>query len=364
MLRHIAAAAAVTTFIAAPGLARADTTLTIGGTSQVVDTGQYLPPINLHTVLGGKYDDGPVQAIQYPADVIGMPQSVAIGADHLVTAIEATDGDKRALGISQGAIVIAEVKRRIMALPADQRPTHLTFVSIADPTRPGHGALSQAGYQTPGTPYDTTYITREYDGFADLPDRFNRVALMNAAAGIVFIHPYYGDAIPDDAVIDKTVNWAGGTNTDVLIHTPNLPMLQPLRDIGVDSHVVDAIQGSLKPLVDAGYSRNAPKPVKTAPVTTPTMETTPVKSANNGEDEVNPQVAKKPHRNIQASDATHQAPMEDKDDNNDKDDAKPTNDKPAEKPKPEKPVDKSVVEKPAEKSGDKGTDADEGTGAN
>lgn len=296
MLRQLVSSVAVAAIVAGPGVAiAAPTTFTLGGTSQLIDSGQPIPPVGLSGVLGGKYDDGPAVPVPFPATVVDMDKSVAVGADRLVALIQSTPGEKRALGMSQGAIAVSEAKRRLMALPADQRPVPgtLTFVAIGDPTRPGHGSLSQMGYQSPDTPYDTVYFTREYDGFADLPDRFNVLAIANAAAGIVYLHPYYG-ALPanlPEKNVTTTVNGAGGKVTDVLIPTAHLPMLRPLRNLGMN---VDGLEAVLKPMVDAGYSRND---VKTAPVAVSNTV------AKEGKSQDEP---KKPRRNVQASDATHE----------------------------------------------------------
>ncbi|MCV7422543.1 PE-PPE domain-containing protein [Mycobacterium yunnanensis] len=284
MLRRIASVVAVALIAVVPGFAAAaPITFTLGGTYQLVDGGQPVPPLDLSGVLGGRFDDGPAVSVPFPASVIGMDQSVAEGAKNVVAQLQSTSGEKRVLGLSQGAIAIAEAKRRLMELPEDQRPAAetVTFVAIADPTRPGHGALAQLGYQTAETPYDTVYFTREYDGLADLPDRFNVLALVNAAAGIVYLHPYYGD-LPADLPVKNTsttVNGAGATITDVLIPTQHLPMLQPLRNLGIN---VDGLEATLKPMVDAGYSRND-------------VGSEPPAAA-----------AVKKHRNVQASDAAHE----------------------------------------------------------
>jgi len=296
MLGQLVSSVAVAAIVAVPGVAiAAPTTFTLGGTYQLTDNGQPVPPLNLSGVLGGKYDDGPAVSVAFPATVVGMDQSVALGADHLVAQIQSSSGERRALGISQGAIAVAEAKRRLMALPVDQRPASgaLTFVAIGDPTRPGHGALSQIGYRTVDTPYDTVYFTREYDGFADLPDRFNVLAIANAAAGIVYVHPYYGQLpanLPEKNVT-TTVNGAGGNVTDVLIPTAHLPLLQPLRNLGMN---VDGLEAVLRPMVDAGYSRNDVKPA-------PVAVTNTVAKEGKSEDE-----PKKARRNVQASDATHE----------------------------------------------------------
>lgn len=305
MLRQLVSSVAVAAIVAVPGVAvAAPTTFTLGGTYQLTDSGQPVPPVNLHGVLGGKYDDGPAVSIAFPATVVDMDQSVALGADRLVAQVQSSSGERRALGISQGAIAVAEAKRRLMALPADQRPAAgtLTFVAIADPTRPGHGALAQMGYRTEDTPYDTVYFTREYDGLADLPDRFNVLAIANAAAGIIYLHPYYGQLpanLPEKNVT-TTVNGAGGKVTDVLIPTAHLPMLQPLRNLGMN---VDGLEAVLRPMVNAGYSRNDVKPA-------PVAVTNTVATESKSEDE-----PKKQRRNVQASDATHEVknPKDEKD---------------------------------------------------
>ncbi|KQY07274.1 hypothetical protein ASD37_14575 [Mycobacterium sp. Root135] len=311
MLRQLVSSVAVAAIVAVPGVAiAAPTTFTLGGTAQLIDSGQPIPPVGLSGVLGGKYDDGPAVPVPFPATVVDMDKSVAIGADRLVALIQSTPGEKRALGMSQGAIAVSEAKRRLMALPDDQRPAPgtLTFVAIGDPTRPGHGALAQTGYRTEDTPYDTVYFTREYDGFADLPDRFNVLAIANAAAGIIYVHPYYGKLpanLPEENVT-TTVNGAGGKVTDVLIPTAHLPMLQPLRNLGIN---VNGLEAVLKPMVDAGYSRNDVQP-------TPLAVTNTVAKDSKSEDE-----PKKPRRNVQASDATHEVKHQK--------DEKPGNDAPA-----------------------------------
>jgi hypothetical protein len=114
----------------------------------------------------------------------------------------------------------------------------------------------------PETPYQTIIITREYDGLADFPDRpLNLIATLNALAGVVYVHPVsYGpdtdlDAIPEDDVTE-TVNSLGGRTTTYFVQNEHLPLLQPLRDMGVDERVVSAVEQPLKQIVDAGYSRN------------------------------------------------------------------------------------------------------------
>ena len=254
--------------VAAPGAAV--TTFTVPGTSQIFDTGQSVDPLTLSDVLSGEYDDGPDDPIAYPAALVGIDRSVAIGVANLVAAIRSTSGDMRALGISQGAVVLTEAKRQLAALPPAERPaaSRLSFVQVGDLTRPGHGLLTSIGYeQPPETPYDTTYVTREYDGFADFPDDlFNAAAVANALAGIVYVHPFYGN-LPTDIPsrnVTVTKNGAGATITDILIPTNRLPILQGLRNVGVDERIVSSIEARLKDVIDAGYTRNAARLESTA----------------------------------------------------------------------------------------------------
>ncbi|BDX29788.1 hypothetical protein TUM20985_03350 [Mycobacterium antarcticum] len=344
MLEKFLGAVAVAAVIAAPGVSNAAVTFTLGGTGQMADVGQTVPPLNLSGVLSGKYDDGPSVSVPYPATVVGMDYSVAVGADRLVADVQSTPGDKRALGISQGAIAIAEAKRRLMALPSDQRPAPrgLAFVAVADPTRTGHGSLAQLGYQTVDTPYDTTYVTREYDGIADLPDRFNVIAIINAAAGILYVHPYYGE-LPTNLParnIRTTVNSAGGIVTDILIPNSHLPMLQPLRDLGLN---VDGVEAVLRPVVDMGYLRN-----DVQPIAKPIPPKMPVQNADADRDD--PGAKERPHRNVQASDAAHTT-----------DDATPAKPPTAQDHDPDA-TPAAPVDKPAEPAVDKPADAAKSTG--
>jgi hypothetical protein len=90
------------------------------------------------------------------------------------------------------------------------------------------------------------------------------VAVANAIAGFVYLHastsslnPY---TIPPQNITVIT-NSKGGTTTTYLNPAEHLPLTQPLRDIGVPTQVTDEIDSVLRPIVDAGYSRNDQGPV-------------------------------------------------------------------------------------------------------
>lgn len=249
----------------------ADTVLTVGGTGSALvgDQGPWRLP----------YTHGaPEVNIVYPSSPVFMDWSVAYGAGSLHAAIVSMPEDKTAVGISQGGLVLAEVKRRLMALPESDRPAsgELVFIGVGDPSNPQGGLLRHfpEGFRLPGfgvtvvktpeTPWNTIYITREYDGFADFPDRVhNLVAVANALVGIVYVHAQPGYASVDlDAVpgrdVTVTTNTLGGVTTSYLVRTERLPLLQPARDLGVPEKIVKHLEAALKPVVDAGYVRNDP----------------------------------------------------------------------------------------------------------
>jgi PE-PPE domain len=264
-----ATSAALAVGIIAAGPALAATAFTVKGTETLS------PGDSPEQILPGYFAGYDVVAIDYPASPVGMDSGIGQAADGLHEAIMSTEGEKVASGYSQGAIVLTYEKQRLMALPPEERPAadELTFVHIGDLSGPG-GIMQ---FLPPGTyipiigvtmvgpvetPYDTVYVTREYDGYADFPDHpLNLISTANAVAGIVYVHYSYVEAdldldkVPEENVT-TTVNSQGGTTTSYLIPTEKLPLVQPLRDIGVPEPVVAAIEQPLKQVVDAGYDRN------------------------------------------------------------------------------------------------------------
>jgi hypothetical protein len=270
----IAAAALATALTFSPVNATPPPTYFLGGTD-FAGTGT-VTEADINWLLAGNLTGA--QNVPYPRSGTGMDASIDVGAGAIVDIInnipDDTGGPVRIAGVSQGALAIAEAKRRIMALDEDERPgdDDVVFVAIGDPSGPtGIGSrlpglhIPYVGVTfrpAPETPYDTIIVTREYDGLADFPDRpLNIFSTLNAIAGVVYVHPIsYGpdtdlDAIPD-ADVTESVNSLGGKTTTYFIQNDRLPLLQPLRDLNVDERFVSAIEHPLKQLVDAGYSRN------------------------------------------------------------------------------------------------------------
>ena len=59
--------------------------------------------------------------------------------------------------------------------------------------------------------------------------------------------------------IDDPANtvWTEGNTKYVFVPTENLPLLEPLRRIGL-TELADALNGPLKEIVEQGYHRNLP----------------------------------------------------------------------------------------------------------
>lgn len=222
-------------------------------------------------------NDGIVSAddlvgIDYPADLwpsvgrLSLDRSVEAGADTLDDAIKSADGPVTVVGVSQGAVVINYQKRRLMA--ASNPRDDIEFVTLGDPTNSDGGLQAKLPPVrvplldftiTPppvDTPYATTEIVREFDGFADWPDKpFNALADANALAGIVFAHPNYGRLDLDD---EDNVITRNGNATHILVKTDNLPLTEPLRALGVDDALVDKIDRPLRNVINRAY--DGPRP--------------------------------------------------------------------------------------------------------
>ncbi len=277
-------ALAVVASLTIPGLqwVPAATVVMIGGLNQPT-----LSDGEMAAVLNGRYADDTLVSAEYPAQAwpftgltsLTVGQSVDVGIGNLEAAIRETN-PAVVVGISEGSLVLDEVQRRLAASPDAPQPDEIEFVTIAGLNR-GNGLFTlfrglfipifnYTPQPEPVTPYHTTVIMKEYDGWADFPDRpWNLLSALNAIAGSGVIPGFPSEhnatittdlsQVPDGN-ITTTTNSAGGTTKRYLVPTPDLPLLRPLRDLGFPAAIVDALNALLKPIVDAGYSRNDPQP--------------------------------------------------------------------------------------------------------
>lgn len=284
MLRALTAAAIAVAAITVAPEGNAATAIIIGGNHTTTPNDWHIDGW-----LGGMFAvDYDLKPITYPATAgllngPGSPtitQSVAVGRQSMYDTIMTTDGEIIVTGTSQGTLVMDEVLAMLAADPNAPTPDRITFIYTAPLQHHGGTSRSAMSYLGQGfyipvvdwivkrpidSQYDTIVVVGEYDGWADFPDRlWNLVAVANALMAPMFplsLSVHGQTAFADLSIvppenISTTTNSRGATVTSILVPTKNLPLWQPLRDIGVDSRIVDVLDQITRPIVDAGYSRN------------------------------------------------------------------------------------------------------------
>ena len=242
--------------------------------------------------------------------------SVASGVQQLTSDLVGTynpgpDDPVVIFGYSQGATVASREKSLLSKLSAEEQ-ANISFVLIGNPNRPNGGLFERLapfgtvpildatfGLPTPtDTAMSTVDVAFEYDGVADFPlYPINLLATLNAVAGFWYIHgtmlspngnnlevlpngltpDELAAAIADPANQQRT---AGSDTTYVLIPTPNLPLLQPLREFGaftglefITTLLIDLVQPALRVLIETGYDRtlpySEPAPLRLIPLVNP-----------------------------------------------------------------------------------------------
>jgi PE-PPE domain len=194
-------------------------------------------------------------------------------------------------GYSQSAEIVVDEKTELMQ--TGQHPD-VTFLMLGDPNRPDGGIDERfVGMDTPGLgmgdltgaePTDagipTIDIANQYDFVADYPQfPIDPVADLNAILGLIYAHGGYGDGVlpeelpaiwppseplsgpfADEYVLGSTeiVKQVDGDTTFYFIPTTELPLLDPLRSLGVPESVLNIFQPALQVIVEAGYDRSIP----------------------------------------------------------------------------------------------------------
>ena len=154
------------------------------------------------------------------------------------------------LGYSDGAMVALEWMAEHAGEPTAPPPNELSFVLIGNPKR-AYGGIEPA--DPPPSQYHVIDIVRQYDPVADWPDNpFNLLALANVAAGA--LSPIHLDYTGVDLNDPANVVWTEGKTTYVFVPTPDLPLLQPLRAMGMTA-LADKLNEPLKEIVERAYDR-------------------------------------------------------------------------------------------------------------
>jgi hypothetical protein len=211
-------------------------------------------------------------------------------------------------GYSQSASIAVLEKEDLMA--AGQHPD-VTFLLLGNPNQPDGGLVERfVGLDIPAigsafngalpvdTGISTIDIANQYDGFADIPQfPINPIADLNALLGIAYEHGAYGGGIfPEDLpfmwppdlpasaglegpytseyVLGSTqiVQQIDGDTTFYFVPTTDLPLLDPLRSLGVPEPVLNIFQPALQVLVEYGYDRSVPMDTAVPAELIPTLD--------------------------------------------------------------------------------------------
>lgn len=242
--------------------------------------GQPLYPVDVTNGLFTPEGLYPLTGVKtLPLD-ISLQQGVTI-LDKTISEQVAAGNNLVVLGYSQSAVINALEIKHLLSLPEDERPTadQLSFVMLGSPSNPDGGLLSRfylpginpnlpelslpslgvtfSGGTPADTPWDTTFYTQEYDGFADFPKYpLNFLSDLNAFMGIMFVHgtyPMLTDAQLASAIELPVSDGYTGNTEYFMIPTENLPLLAPLRGSGFGNAIADLLQPSLRVLVNLGY---------------------------------------------------------------------------------------------------------------
>jgi diacyltrehalose acyltransferase len=203
--------------------------------------------------------------------------SVDVGEGNLESAIRRGGAPSTAIGLSEGALVLNAVQARLANDPTAPPPDQLRFATFGDPVARhafGESFLTQMfpvgsvvpalEYRIPPpveSQYDTDQFISAYDSIADWPDRpeNNPMALANAVVGLATGHTAVAFTNPSNVPaqnIRTTINSRGARTTTYLIPEQHLPLVLPFKYLGVDEDTLNKLDAVLKPMVDAGYSRN------------------------------------------------------------------------------------------------------------
>jgi PE-PPE domain len=243
----------------------------------------------------------PATGGNYTAVLVPTPESfsstsVSTGLADLQAAIAAQQlndpGDPYLIeGYSQSAVITVDEEEQL--LQSGQPTSDLTLLLLGSLNRPDGGLFERfpglvipgaAGFDFNGAePTDvisTIDIATQYDFFADFPQYpINMLADLNAVFGIIYAHAAYGDGpLPEQVpsvwpdsepltgpyaseyVLGSTeiVKQVDGDTTFYFIPTTELPLLDPLRSLGVPESVLNIVQPALQVIVEAGYDRSIP----------------------------------------------------------------------------------------------------------
>jgi hypothetical protein len=239
----------------------------------------------LNHAIGQNWFPGSLaQVVNYPASVglfSGSPfaptvnEAVAIGQQMLhaqiMNAVANGNGNPvHIAGLSMGTIVIDRELAYLAADPTAPLANQLQFTLFSSPELGLARTYLPTGFTVPFinytagdlpvTKYDVSVVFGQYDFWGNPPDRpWNLLADVNSLFGALYFHDPASLAYPSNAVaLSSVTNSLGGTVTTYMVPSPTLPMLLPLKQIGMQGQIVDFLNSVLQPMVDSGYSSLTP----------------------------------------------------------------------------------------------------------
>lgn len=203
--------------------------------------------------------------VDYSQNPLATERALLDGVRRADIAVRAIGGEVVVIGESMGSMVASRLAAKLADSPDPPSPNDIRFILIASPEEGVAKYFREGTYipllnyrvsRVPKSPYPTTIVVGEYDGWADPPDRpWNLVSLPNAMLGLVYVHgPARWDIDPADVPPQNTT--VDGNVTTHRVPTKNLPLTRPFRDIGIPDSMVDRADRVLRPIVDAGYRRH------------------------------------------------------------------------------------------------------------
>lgn len=214
------------------------------------------------------HEDADPQVVDYSQNALASDRAIRQGVQRTITALQHVDGNAVVIGESMGSMVAARVAAELAAAPDAPSVDAIRFVLVVPPEL-GVAEYFAAGTfipilnyrvsRLPESPYATTIVIGEYDGWSDPPDRpWNLVALLNAAFGAGLVHTFVSLIDPADVPpenITVTRNSLGALVTTYFVPTANLPLTAPIRLV-IPDPLVDVLDRVIRPVGDAAYRRH------------------------------------------------------------------------------------------------------------
>ncbi len=214
-------------------------------------------------------DDDDGELVDYSQNPLASDRAIRQGVERTIAAVRDIDGEVVVIGESMGSMVASRVAVELANSSDPPAVGDIRFVLIAPPEAGAAEFFTEGTFipflnyrvsRVPESPYLTTIVIGEYDGWSDPPDRpWNLVSLLNSALGaLAYVHGQTSLADPADVAPENITveqNSLGATVTTYFVPTENLPLTQVFRLVVPDA-LVDLLDGVLRPIVDAGYRRH------------------------------------------------------------------------------------------------------------